>query len=77
MYNLSAICKAANELVKKGYSKSESFKKAWVFAKNVISKNSWGLVRGAELRNEDSVSNLNSEIRGLESLCGRNSYTQH
>lgn len=38
MYNLSAICKAANELVKKGYSKSESFKKAWEFAKNVVSK---------------------------------------
>lgn len=38
MYNLSNICKAANELVKKGFTKSEAFKKAWTLAKSVISK---------------------------------------
>lgn len=38
MYNKSNICKAANELTKRGYSKSEAFKRAWELAKNVISK---------------------------------------
>lgn len=38
MYNLSNICKAANELVKRGLTKSEAFKKAWMLAKNVVSK---------------------------------------
>ena len=38
MYNLSNICKAANELTKKGFTKSEAFKKAWALAKSVVSK---------------------------------------
>lgn len=38
MYNKSNICKAANELVKKGFTKSEAFRKAWTLAKSVISK---------------------------------------
>ena len=38
MYNLSNICKAANELTKKGFTKSDAFRQAWMLAKNIISK---------------------------------------
>jgi len=32
-YNLSAICKRANELIKSGFDKSTAFKTAWAEAK--------------------------------------------
>lgn len=38
MYNLSAICKAANTLIKKGYTPSDAFKQAWKLAKKIVSK---------------------------------------
>ena len=38
MYNLSNICKVANQLTKEGYTKSDAFKQAWQLAKQLISK---------------------------------------
>jgi HIRAN domain. len=37
-YNKSAICKTANTLRKQGLTASESFRKAWELAKNIITK---------------------------------------
>lgn len=37
-YNLSAICKAANELHKQGYSRTQSFIIAWAMAKGQETK---------------------------------------
>lgn len=37
-YNLGAICKRANELVKSGVDKSTAFKAAWAEAKSVVTE---------------------------------------
>lgn len=31
----STVCKKANELIRKGYTRSQAFKKAWVIAKSI------------------------------------------